>query len=43
MEMIVLDTLDKLYHHGHGMFSWCSDCRLRDGGSMGSPLPRREP
>jgi len=26
MEMIVLDTLAKLYQHGHGMFGWCSDC-----------------
>jgi hypothetical protein len=26
MEMIALDTLGKLYHHGHGMFGWCSDC-----------------
>jgi hypothetical protein len=26
MEMIVLDTLGKLWQHGHGMFGWCSDC-----------------
>jgi len=24
--MNVLDTLDKLWQHGHGMFGWCSDC-----------------
>jgi ribosomal protein L37E len=26
MEMIVLDTLGKLHHYGHGIFGWCSDC-----------------
>lgn len=26
MEMIVPDTLGKLYHHGQGLFGWCSDC-----------------
>jgi predicted nucleic-acid-binding Zn-ribbon protein len=26
MEMLVLDTLGKLYHHGHGLFGWCSEC-----------------
>ena len=26
MEMIALDTLGKLYQHGHGMFGWCSEC-----------------
>jgi hypothetical protein len=26
MEMLALDTLEKLYHHGHGLFGWCSDC-----------------
>ena len=26
MEMIALDTLGKLHHHGHGLFGWCSDC-----------------
>ena len=24
--MIALDTLGKLYRHGHGLFGWCSDC-----------------
>jgi hypothetical protein len=26
MEMLVLDTLGKLHHHGHGLFGWCSEC-----------------
>lgn len=26
MESIVLDTLGKLYRHGHGLFGWCSAC-----------------
>ena len=26
MEMIAIDTLGKLHHHGHGMVGWCSDC-----------------
>jgi hypothetical protein len=26
MEMNALDTLRKLWQHGHGMFGWCSDC-----------------
>ena len=26
MEMIALDTLGRLHHHGHGLFGWCSDC-----------------
>jgi hypothetical protein len=26
MEMIALDTLGMLYHHGHRLFGWCSDC-----------------
>ena len=26
MEMIALDTLGKLHHHGHGIFGWCSEC-----------------
>jgi hypothetical protein len=34
MEMIVLDTLGKLYQHGHGLFGWCSEC--------GSPSRYRE-
>ncbi len=28
MEMIVLQPLGKLYHHGHGLFGWCSNCAL---------------
>jgi hypothetical protein len=26
MEMIMFDTLGKLWQRGHGMFGWCSDC-----------------
>jgi predicted nucleic-acid-binding Zn-ribbon protein len=26
MEMIALDTLGKLYQHGHELFGWCSEC-----------------
>jgi hypothetical protein len=26
MEMIALDTLGKLWQHGHGLFGWCADC-----------------
>ena len=26
MEMLVLDTIGKLWRHGHGMFGWCSRC-----------------
>ena len=26
MEMMVLDTLGKLWRHGHGLFGWCGDC-----------------
>jgi hypothetical protein len=26
METILLDTLGRLYQHGHGMFGWCTAC-----------------
>jgi len=26
MDMLILDTIGKLYRHGHGVFGWCSDC-----------------
>jgi hypothetical protein len=29
MPTIVLDTLGKLYAHGHGLDGWCLDCSAR--------------
>jgi hypothetical protein len=29
MPTIVLDTLGKLYAHGHGLAGWCLDCSAR--------------
>jgi hypothetical protein len=33
MQTIILDTLGKLYAHGHGLDGWCLDCagRYRPG------------
>ena len=32
MEMIVLDTLGKLYRHGHGLFGWCAPSAAHPSG-----------
>ena len=29
MHTIILDTLGKLYAHGHGLVGWCLDCAGR--------------
>jgi hypothetical protein len=40
-DLVVLDTIGKLYAHGHGLNGYCRTCRRYFGASMSAPIAMR--